>query len=345
MKKGFVSAQFNWIFVALAGAFILFLVGILITNGKDVSDSKVSVEVLQRFDSLFNSIKTNPGVNLEIPSRKSLVLEVSCIYDPIDDFIISKFQTSQKFTDVDLENVVIYAPAEISGDRILAKTMKLTVPFRVDNTLFLTDSDTLYISIDPNPKTRDYFKDLLPTNVTFAEYAQFDEITNKGFDKTVLIVATDEVNVSKIPKQLKQKELEAVFITRSIAGLSVSGNISFHKWDNKQKTFLDKGVVKYSNEAHLLGAILTGDKDVYDCTNRKLEKQIEITAQILAARSKQLSDALASRPGKELCTLLYLEAAEHFVDLSKHSEDYLDYVHAITTTDAALVRQSCPTLY
>src|SRR3989338_5160049 len=132
-KKAF-EIQFNWIFVLIAGAAILIFFTSIIIKQKSITQSSTNIEMLKQMESIIAgaSVSTDTIVPFEVPDFE---IRISC----------NKLSIGASSTQY--QNLILFAPSLIKGNKLVAQTMEFREPYRSTNLLFVTSMQASYILI------------------------------------------------------------------------------------------------------------------------------------------------------------------------------------------------------
>jgi len=356
-KKGMVDTQFHWLFVLLAGGFILFLFAIFIQEGITANNEKQTALMLQYFDSVFSSSQNSQHLDEKIDSLSSISIEQVC--EPgVDSHLRFVDQALDKKTTF----ISIFSSQHVSGATYAIKTLPHDVPFHVDNPIYLTDSNTLYVIFSEDSDAREKYTKLLPSYATVVATDDLSTIKIKGFRGVViitenygqLILNQNGVASTDLPDALTQTtNLRQVDITTATNNadfyfaIHSDGNIIFLQPGGQGSDLLsgkgDVGNVTYTDDASLLGSIMSDDPMVYECNEQKLNVRARAVALQIAIRAQTLSvePNIDSR-----CVASYTSAHDDILQgLASDTLLQQSWQDQIGKYNQQLIDWSCPTLY
>ena len=178
-KKAQVEAQFNWIFILIAGGLILAFFSYVVIKQKAASEIKLAGKITKQLNTVLTGAKVSSGATELIPISKADI-RFSC-----NDYYIGA--ASQR-----LGNRVVFAPEFINSDKIITWALDWNLPFKVNTFLYLTSPLTRYIVIGdsstiltkinnslPDTLNKDYFVDASDPNIVDEddEYVRFIYVT------------------------------------------------------------------------------------------------------------------------------------------------------------------------
>ncbi len=357
-KNAMVDTQFHWLFVLLAGGFILLLFAIFIGQGIAANQEKQTALMLEYFDNVFTSSQNLQHLDESVDSLSSIDIKQDC-----EPGVESRLQFVGESLDKKTTYLPIFSAKDISGTTYAVKTLPYDAPFHIDNPLYLTDSQTLYIVYSDDADVRDRYAQLLPSHATKVETDDLSTVKLTGF-KNVVIITSDEgsstisgqitpPDIAKLPANLQNANLrhaDVVSGTKTVdyyyAAHTNNGVILLAPPDNLLPNDGDISSVTYFDDASLLGAIMSDDPLVYECNIQKLGERARAVALQIAVRAQ----TLASTPNMDgRCVGAYNSAASSiFTALTDSTTDDLaspDWQNSLATNNDQLIKWSCPALY
>ncbi len=378
-KKG-DTIPFQWLFISLAGAFIIFIFTLFISSGIESSQISLDTNLLLHFNTIFSTLATSEMTQTEIPLNRDTQIRFTC--DLENDLIISSFQIAGGIADRNLRHLPVYSHERMYGTHLLTKTENIAVPFTVASALYVTDSETQFILYhqskpqNPTQQNRDRDKlrqiqQLLPNRSNSIIVTDFSDPSHRAYTKLVIItidegqLVFDNVQgqsqdypqpASFIPDSLRNAEfiLHADIHPNSVDELYVSGLIRYKTLDpqvQNRQFQRDFETVSYQNRGMLAGALLSPSKEFYDCTFAKTIAHIQVKSRILAQRADILSEnsRYASRCGgiyQSMRTELESFANQlTTTDISQGISQFHSTIRNIRTFNERLSVNSCPVVY
>jgi hypothetical protein len=359
-SKGFANVPFQWLFVLLAGGFVLFLIVMFVQGGAEVAEKQISGQMLVHFDTLFSSLSTTERTETVIESREGVEMIFTCSYE--EGSIFSSFSLRGADVDRPIDDVVLFSRERISGEQIYTQTEDITVPFSVGSSMFITDTRTLFVVIDKDDIHREQLFSLLPKQIPLQEIVfrrDISEVKYKGYDTIVFISVNegqivDEGVVSgssniKFPKGIFSKNVYHLDIKPTANDISTSGEVTVYKKRTFGDTYqlqTDGEDLSYVGSMMLLGTMMSEDVDYYNCVLEKVKQRIVQVGQVLKFRADRLAVELAG----SRCAAFYESASISFDDyLSSVSSLSLDNIYQkgkeLEKINDQLAFGSCPVLY
>jgi len=275
-RRGVIDAQFNWIFVMIAGFVIfLFIIGIVLSQ-KSAADKQTSITVINQITALLKGKQQTSDIYSEITFPRT---EVTFRCDPDDgtfNFRIGNSVTNQ------LPVEIIFAPQSTSTNKLMVWSQAFMTGFPVGAFTYITTADSIILIFNNSEDNRnEYAEDLfadLPSNIThkyitsLSDYSSFKKrriVCFEGYCPGNFGTGTADADYLKIsPGQG--------------SGLYDYGNVTFHKKGSNGAA--TNSVMPYVSKAGLYGAIFSDSRDYYTCQMSRAMKQFEIERSIVERR-------------------------------------------------------------
>ena len=341
-KKAQIEVSFNWIFVLIAGAAILFFFIRVIDSEMDFGREATLSRAVNRMNSVMTALAQNPD-SVSMQDRINYQIQFYCTIEG-HSYGIEGARATQS-----LPHQLIFSPEIIGNSKLIAWVKTYDAPFPVGSMLYLTDEATQYVFIeDENPqKMRQYFE-LFPNNISKI-LTTLDEFTAKGdqgYERYILIILEDAVE-----QGFSLGAGNARFAAKIpyIVSIDEPNEINFYEFGEYNTLLLSNRENRgYFTQEQKIGAIITGHPDLYDCTMNKALEQTRITANINEARIQLLHDAY---PEAHSCKQMYSLISQNlFIDManSAKNEDFenLNAKYAsIRSLNNQMLRTGCVTIY
>jgi len=286
-RKSQVAIQFNWIFVIIAGALILFFFLSVIYKQKGSSELKISRKVIDQIDAVFTGSEVATSTSQRIPMPK-VILNFIC-----DKNDFSEFNIDQAGVNRPLPITPVFAPDVVKGVSMTTFAKAWSVPFKVTNFLFVTSPEVRYyfIGVPSSGSIRDFY-DLLPPNesttkfmMARGEIESTESIVDKNNYKVKFVFFAPEEPLSTslsidLPPEQDISAVKIVFPTATSLG-----EVTFYDYDG---TFDSVGSVKILTEAEAYGAVFAEDFTSYLCNMKKAFRRFEHVAQVYGKRVTSL---------------------------------------------------------
>ena len=350
-KKGVVEVQLNWIFVLIAGAIILLFFAGIVIRQKAVSETKISLNVLNKLKSTVSKTGVAAGTTtlLDIP-------ETEILWD-----CTTKELRIEGAPSVDIGTQIFFAPDVLKGRRLLLWTQEWSTPFYVTNFLYATPPQIRYLLVyeDNDAKQEaERINRTLPEemNIEIVSKNEFEYLEDKNNYRVKVILLgfeNPDLNIDNLlPTQIPKETINIIQLDpRDIDGF----NLYFFKGDTftKEKTkYISKEDPSY------YAAIFADTKENYDCMMKSAFKRLDKIKEIYAERVEELKATTW-----EDCQIRYYSLVpEDITDIRHHpikglglhcSERFPDckidsisnFMDMIYNTNEALIRKSCPLIY
>lgn len=339
-KKSQIEISFNWVFVLIAGAAILFFFVRTIGSEMDFTESVTQARAVSTMNSVMTALQQRPN-SIAIEDRINYQIYFDC---ELEDHIYGVARSSST-----LPHQLIFSPSFIGESRLIAWVRNFNAPFPVGSMLYLTDEKTKYFFVKSDEEYRgryliDYFYDLVPRNITKQRVDQADllQLDDEGFNNYIIIIAgTAELdNFGFDSRRLSSKIGGAVKIDPG------NNEVVFYELDDT--TLKEKEKYGYLFEESILGAIISGDPEIYRCVMDKAFEQIRISADVNLERIKKIHDGY---PSGHTCRTHYSAISQGFfthLSDAANSKDYSDvrtHTSQISSLNNQLLQSTCVSLY
>lgn len=307
MSKGQIEVTFNWLFVMIAGAAIMFFFYNLINFEVDSTRDQIDRTVSERVRSVFSSLGSTSD-SFQIQRGFSQVLEFSCLENS------HRFGIQGASSDVELRSELVFTPPLLGGGELLSSSKSLRIPYKVENVVYLADRSTRYIFINDAGQFNDFEEDFETRNLDTEKLA-LSSLEESGYRLTVFI----------LPDGFQENSLEEEDFDFDYSVVSV----------------VDFDDLQFNNAIFRRGFILSGGSEVYDCVERKAFEQIKISSAIYANRTEKVFDQ-----SSQFCRGILLggDVLSILNDFSK-GDLSPEGVSALESTNSDLDRGGCAWIY
>ena len=277
-KRGQIDIQFNWIFVLIAGAIILAFFFSVINKQRTYSDIKTSQTIVTNLESIFTgaSISTDTVNVIDLPQAK---VEFEC-----NQYKIGSVPR-------DTKGNIVFAPGFVEGKQMLTWALDWNVPFRVTNFLYVTDPQIRYVIVNNSKNLGETMREELPEDmqVEIVHYDQLADLEDRNNYKVkyIFLGAQDHTALDGF-QGMEDEEVTGVSLPGLVneGGIVSTGPITF--WEKDGTAFRDDGSTFYLNQEALIGAIFSGDIEMYNCEMKKAFRKLDLMTSIYINRSVQL---------------------------------------------------------
>ncbi len=309
-KKGVIEVQFNWIFILISGALILFLFTSIILKQKTTADSTAQTTLLKDITSIAVGSEATTGVTKEIALSKATIT-----------FGCNSIRIGQRSQP--LQQMVIFSPTVVQTP-LIVHTREWSVPFRATNVVYLSSPKVRYVLIGNNALAQQINKSMPEKFLkdVYRDYNAFHTVSLQD-DDHLRIVFLDQSefntdNNNQLFSKLSSKSSSEV----SILVVSGNQNVGEAKFYTKTQTsFQLLGTTEYLKEEMLIGAIFTNSIDQYSCIQANMLKKLRTVADIHDKRRVQLA----------------LEMNDPFHLLNRC---HADFSHSNTATDFSIIKST-----
>jgi len=353
-KKGQLEISFNWIFILLAGGAILIFFIFVITKESDQSSDITNYQIVKRMDSLLAAVEQNPLVMKDLGHLSSKI-DFAC-QDGLHVYALKEGKNNPE-----LKTQLVFTPESLGDARLWAWTKDYGAPYPVSSLLYLSDSKTLYVFQKDSFVITELYENFADNFTKLnAEISFIRNMKDTGINKYILVV-------SKLGYQALRNNMgssirsKITFVVIDDTNPSLyPGKVAFYKYRTAAPYSIDDNTPgvdyesPYTSEEMLYGAIVTGDKSLYECIINKLMKKNVVVDRINTMRLKALEPKFSSL---DICrtfmggyTISVIQEkttrAQGFIDdTNDWYIDFYDRVKELERTRNEMLRQGCPTLY
>lgn len=345
-KKAQIEVSFNWVFVLIAGAIILFFFVRVITTETELTQTASQTRAASRMNAVITALQQNPD-SVSVQDRINYEIQFYC------DIEGQSYNLKNSNTKQYLPHQIVFSPEIIGESKLITWVRTFKAPMPVASVLYLTDEQTKYVfltdGLDNNDLIEHYYN-LFPDNISkeLTDFNTFKSSNDEGYRQYIVIlsehVAKDNAVFSDRRMLSKVKFLS----------INNNGEIKFYELGKTGQNeylgfFHDEGITTkyYFTEESIIGAIITGDPVIYECIMNKVLDQVRIIADINVERLKLMHDDFPDG----VCKARYSTITQnHFGYLSQHakSKDYPGLNEAfskIEESNRQINQAGCPVLY
>lgn len=253
-KKG-QGIQFNWIFVLVAGILILSLFisfGMKYIGFSEQRDNaKISILINNQLDPLSTS---SLYTELDPQGMDFINVNFYC-----EDFSVNDYKVSMR-------DKLIFAPDNITSDKLLIWIDEWKMPYKVSNFIFISSSKMKYYFVG-NKELSKKLIDYMPKI--------------HGSDRPFFNVeAVDSIDYEKINQEIflgKLKEVKFILFTdKNIDADKINAQVKILKVNSDDENFGRVDNEYYIGRSLLFGAIFSDDN--YECVlGRVMEQLVQVT--------------------------------------------------------------------
>lgn len=289
-RKGF-EVQFNWIFVLVAGAAILLFFSVVVVKQKNIAETSTKATVLKSIEAIIASagVSTDTTNIISIPNSN---IEVSC--NRISLGAVSKQH----------ENIILFAPGLLKGDKLITQTLSFSAPYRATNLLYMTSPQLRYIIIGSNNIAIEVNK-TLPSDMKKEFYPALPDIQNSNNYRVKFVIFGD---MPEFPRQLsKMPDFDVTAI--KVNGDAEKGTIEF--WQKDGASWQSKGSSPYIGKSSLIGAVYSDDFESYECNMQNVFSRLNLVTRIYIDRTAKLGKESSSSAKQLQCSKIYSNSKSH----------------------------------
>ena len=337
-KKAQIEISFNWVFVLIAGAAILFFFIRIISSEIGISEDVSVRRAVQQMNSVMTALQQNPD-SVRVEDAINYNINFECT---IEGHVYGIRNARQP-----LPHQVIFTPDRIGDSRLIAWVRMINAPFPVTSSLYLTDELTKYVFLSDydnvnNNNVRKYY-DLFPDEIS-KEYISFQEFRGRqheGYENYILIMNKDlDDGFSFQDRRIRDRLSQMIVINQN--------KIEFYELQTFPETIpVQVKELDYFTDELAIGAIITGNYALYECVLEKILEQTRIAADINKERIASIYDAYEGHR----CDINYGTIVQsYFGNLSNaaRNQDFQEIrinIDAIRRVNNDIIRAGCVQIY
>ncbi|MFP4567924.1 MAG: hypothetical protein ACLFN8_03185 [Candidatus Woesearchaeota archaeon] len=343
-KKAQLEVSFNWVFVLIAGAAILFFFLRVINTEIDTTDRFTETRATARMNTILTTIGQSPDM---VNTNYNLNYEIN-FECTIEGHTYGIRQTNQQ-----IPTQIVYSPKTIGNSKLIYWTQIINAPYPVDTALYLTDENTKYVFLKSNtPESNiQHYYNLFPEELS-KEFIEIQDFKTRGDEdyRQYILITTDE-NVAEGWFDFSEHRQIAQKINYVIQIKETPNKILFRELKPgfaALQTESDSEQREYFLEEDVIGAIITGNPQLYDCARDNALNQIRIATDINLDRIKLIqqeyeeSSNCYNRFG--IATQNYFKAMSNATQ-TKDYDELKDKYSDIKSLNELLIQTSCITIY
>ena len=353
-KRGF-AIQFNWLFVLVGGAIFLGFFISLINNQLSAEETRTIRKATKELDSLLRVSLASDNTHKTVAFDKKIVFYCK----DISEYYVEGALVSARY-----DYNAIFSPAELEGKELIIQTLIFEAPYRTMPVVYVTNKDIEYVFI-ANSSVISQIYHAMPANVTkkiIRNPSRMAGYKDNNYDHTVFILdVRNQSLLTRIPdfdSRADWRRVYAVVINTSGGSAYTYGNLVFFSYnpnENPSAGFISEGSLPFLGFNLLLGAVISHDITIYNCTLRKILQRIELLSTLHRERMVYYGDN-----AEGVCEFYYSDpgagAEKYLSDIRDYSAGEIslhNFINLFVTLDklASLNRyiqtgtDRCPLIY
>ena len=338
-KRGVIEVQFNWLFVLIIGAVILIMFSGIIIRQKNISETSKNVLLLNSLDAIFSGSEASKGtVNIvKIPETG---IEFRC----------NRYSIGKLSKQLGVMNV--FSPSILEGGRLISMTLDFSMPYRITNLVYITSPKYRYIFIGSDDARE--MKIMMPNETFSGTFSNLGEARYEGESKARFIFFDDFIsdgsslsfNLNDYAR-LSDNDVTAL----NVKGSLESGTIEFFR--KQQDKFTKIGTSRYVGKESLLGAIFSGNPEIYSCVMDNIFEKINIVTKVYKGKIDGIRSSYSE--SKDRCSAL-LDSAYTLKNIdrilaassafsSSNADEIISAAKSLQSQNKQAQLQSCAVIY
>lgn len=341
-KKAQLEISFNWIFVLIAGGAILFFFIKVINTEVDATERTTHTRAVTRMQTVFTALQQNPD-SVSIQDRINYEIQFYCNEE---GHSYGLKNTNARET---LPHQAIYAPELIGDSRLITWVQTYKAPMPITSILYVSDEQTKYVFIkgetDKLTPIMQRFYNRIPGNFT-KEITDLNTFKTRDYDgyRRYIVIIPESVTFSNVGftyAQVRNRINYFIEITNS--------DVNYYYFNPAADSATDLiYTIPYATDEEALGAIITGNPYLYNCTTNKILEQTRIITDINTERIKLIHDDY--NPTHTCASFYSTISQNYFTNLSKAARDkntdaLKGNITIIKNLNDRIIRSGCIAIY
>lgn len=321
-RKGVVEIQFNWIFIAFVGAVIIIFFVAMGFKFKSNAEIEQTFSTSDKLETIFVSASVAPqsSAKINLPRQK---MQFDCdINECTSQGCLSSFKLFSPGGEAvsrEISKLTVYAPQEIDGEQVTILTLPWQYPFTITNFVYVIPENYLFYLHGSNPELNELASLLQDYNISYnIIYDNEDVYPPKG--SKAIVITTNQALLGQISNGAVYEVNNGIIRTSSY-------------------------VTEYFEVNTLLGAIVSEDKNNYECNTKKAIIRFNYVQELYNQRAKELDKDIGNL--NELCS--YNLGVISTLDINSVLSSHKSNINGIKSTfegmNQQLLRRSCPPIY
>ncbi|MCX8147061.1 MAG: hypothetical protein N3D84_01190 [Candidatus Woesearchaeota archaeon] len=344
-KRAVVETQFNWVFIVIAGAMILVFFIMVINKQKDISDTKLAIEILDSIDKIIYGQKISEN-------REDVVVisETEFSYDCGGCSCTLSIGEVSKAKG----NTIIFMPSHLKSNFLAVWTQSWDMPFKIANFVYMTVPEIRYYFVKPSDSFKREFIEKLPQNLTYSIVDDANSIIYKG-EQAIRIVYLDSSSIPSLPPSLKgiSDPLVTALVIDNTVGEWYNGKSKFAFYKKKGYSFIEdkdeKGEYSYPawGIQSAYGALYSDNAQSFRCNMEDALQRMEFVAAVYKSKTEKLGNDAINNVINAACSLSYGTAPFNNLlkpDL-KNPANVFNSINVLRWANDNAILLSCPRIY
>jgi hypothetical protein len=332
-SRGVIDAQFNWIFVLIAGFVIFLFIISIIFSQKRNAEAQAGLATMNQISTLLKSKQQTADVYSEITLPRT---DFAFRCDPDSEIFNIKISNSGTNS---LPVEIIFAPQSFNTNKLMIWSRAFNAGFPVSVFTYITTADSIILIYNDSTTTNAYAAELFAdldyaSNITHKYISATNEYS--GYKHRTVVCFDSKCPTGANAEYIKIKPADNV-------GLFDYGNVTFQRTSQGGPKTLP-----YLSKAGLYGAIFSNSPEFYKCQMSRALKQFEVRRSLVGARLVLIQNTLP----EGVCKLTINVTLDSEIGAMNHPNLTSDNIKALyikskdldnVNTDLKL--SDCPTIY
>ncbi len=313
MKKAQIELQFNWIFILIAGAAILFFFFTLISQQRTVSEERLQRDVTRIIENIF----VGAGVSEKTKNLVAIPPQYEFYFTCDDEKDVREFGIVGSDAHLELPQEPIFAPGKIQASRLITWSLPIQLPYKVADILMVTAPTIKYVVVaeEGDRFARELEKDVRPSvpegpeqpvriqeGLNFDEFMTFEEFMGKTFElgnnnHLRFVFLNDQPQFSQSLRGVPDDQVSAVALT--------GGSVTYFRKQGDRFTSLGPPVpipyVGSGKQSLRIAALFAEDAVAFQCNLRKVLRRTALVTTLYTQKIVDLENYYINK--NENCAL------------------------------------------
>jgi len=268
MQKRGQGVEYNWIFVLVAGVFILAFFIMFVFKYVELQEKKLSAQAGRAFDQALSTLEAGELYLDDDMFDLGLIVKIDMRCDEEEAYYLVNDYYDHKFGDI-----ILFSDRNYQTRSFDAWINEWNEGFFITNFVYLADPNKVFYIVYDSSTAADVLENIDLPDVFNVKYVDYSRI-NMELD----------IENKKNPK--------IIFITQAAPSLNLDAQVMYIDRDNQRLVFIEDGNQykdNYFSEALMFGAIYSGDYSSYSCMKNRAFNRLSKVVSLYALKASILN--------------------------------------------------------
>lgn len=322
MNKRGQGSEYNWIFVLVAGAFILAFFVMFVFKYVELQDKKMSAAAGRAFDEALTTLESGELYLDDEMFDLGLSVKIDMVCDEQGEakYLVNNYY-DHKFGDI-----ILFSDQHYETKSFDAWINEWNEGFFISNFVYLADPNKVFYIVFDEANAPDVLGNIDLPKVFNVNYVKLSEFNIKDIEN--------------------KKNPRVVFITNSVPP-TLNVPVLFIDRKNNKLAFIENGqkfADTYLSDALMFGAIYSGDYNNYQCMRDRAFKRLSKLAELYSLKASVLNRLITDSKCDYSAIQLTLEKLSQFA-VDNNGQMIRDLSDFATTQNQELGGKGCAVVF